>query len=320
MTQPALAVRRLALASIGVGAVVFAIKLGAWWITGSVALLSDALESTVNIGAAAATWLAVRWSAIPEDESHPYGHHKAEYLSAVLEGVLIAVAALLILREAVSALVDPRVIAAPWLGLAINGAAGVLNAVWALVLMRYGRRHRSPAVAADGRHLAADTVSSVGVIAGLSLAVVTGWSVLDPICALLVGLHVLWSGYVLMRESVGGLMDEAAPENEQERICAAIGEHAQGAIEAHDLRTRHAGRRTFVDFHLVVPSDMTVAAAHEICDRIERGIRAEIGEALINIHVEPQHKAKHGNGADGAGVRGGPDEAATPVPTHATGT
>jgi cation diffusion facilitator family transporter len=308
MSQEVLAARRLALATIGVGVVVFAIKLAAWWITGSVALLSDALESTVNIGAAAATWLAVRWSAIPEDADHPYGHHKAEYLSAVLEGVLIAVAALLILREAVSALVEPRVIAAPWLGLAINGAAGLLNAVWALVLVRQGRRLRSPAITADGRHLAADTVSSVGVIAGLSLAVVTGWSVLDPVCALLVGLHVMWSGYALLRESVGGLMDEAAPEDEQERIRAAIGDHAKGAVEAHDIRTRHAGRRTFVDFHLVVPSDMTVAAAHEICDRVERAIRAEIGEALISIHVEPLHKAKPDDAVPCDGADGRPHQ------------
>jgi len=287
--------KRLAAVSIGVGTLVLALKTLAWWITGSVALLSDALESIVNVGAAVATLVAVTWSAVPADENHPYGHHKAEYLSAVLEGVLIALAAILILREAMAAFLVPRAIEAPWLGLAVNGAAGVINAAWAFVLVRQGRRLRSPATVADGRHLAADTVSTVGVLGGVALAAVSGWWWLDPLFALLVGLHVLRAGWQLLRESVGGLMDEAAPAEEQDRIRAAIASSAEGAIEAHDIRTRHAGRRTFVDFHLVVPSGMTVAESHEICDRIEHAIREETGEALISIHVEPQHKAKHDN-------------------------
>jgi cation diffusion facilitator family transporter len=285
--------RTIALGSIAVGVVVFAIKLVAWQVTGSVALLSDALESTVNVGASVAAFLAIRWSARPEDANHPYGHHKAEYLSAVLEGVLIVVAALVILREAVSAFLAPQPIEAPWLGLLINGGAGVLNALWAILLVRYGRRHRSPALEADGRHLMTDVVSSAGVIAGLALAVLTGWTVLDPLLAAVVAVNVLWSGWGLLKDSVGGLMDEASPDDEVERIRNAISAHAGGAIEAHDLRTRTAGRRSFVDFHLVVPSDMTVAEAHEICDRIERAVREEVGEALISIHVEPQEKAKH---------------------------
>ena len=213
----------------------------------------------------------------------------------MLEGVLIALAAILILREAYFGFLDPPELTAPWRGLAVNALAGALNGAWALVLMRWGRRHRSPAMTADGKHLLADLISSAGVFAGLSLAVLTGWWWLDPLFAVLVGVHVLRSGATLMRESVGGLMDEAAPPDELTRIRAAIARGAQGAIEAHDIRTRHAGRRTFVDFHLVVPSDMTVAASHEICDRVERAIRGEIGEALISIHVEPRHKAKRDN-------------------------
>jgi cation diffusion facilitator family transporter len=285
--------RALALGSIAVGVAVLGIKGLAAWLTGSVALLSDALESIVNVGASLAAFLAISWSARPEDANHPYGHHKAEYLSAVLEGVLIVVAALLIFREAALAFLAPQPIEAPWLGLAINGAAGVLNAAWAAVLVRNGRRQRSPALVADGRHLFTDVVSSAGVIAGLALAVLTGWTVLDPLLAGLVACAVLWSGWRLLSESVGGLMDVAPPEDELSRIRAAISASAGGAIEAHDLRTRNAGRRTFVDFHLVVPSDMTVNDAHEICDRIERAVRAEVGEALISIHVEPQEKAKH---------------------------
>lgn len=285
--------RTIALASIGVGLLVLFIKFVAWWVTDSVALFSDAVESTVNVGAAVAAFLAISWSARPEDANHPYGHHKAEYLSAVLEGALIVVAAILILKEAATGFFAPRPIEAPWLGLAINGAAGVLNGLWALVLIRRGRRNLSPALVADGRHLMTDVVSSAGVIVGLALAVATGWTVLDPLLAAVVALNVLWSGWQLLKESVGGLMDIAPPDDELARIREAISASAGGAIEAHDLRTRNAGRRTFVDFHLVVPSDMTVAAAHEICDRIERAVRAEVGEALISIHVEPQEKAKH---------------------------
>lgn len=285
--------RTLALGSIAVGLVVLAIKGLAAWLTGSVALFSDALESTVNVGAALAAFAAISWSARPEDANHPYGHHKAEYLSAVLEGVLIVVAALLILREALGAFLAPQTIVAPWLGLAINGAASVLNAAWALVLIRHGRRHRSPALLADGRHLMTDVVSSGGVIVGLSLAVLTGWTILDPLLAAAVAMTVLWSGWGLLKDSVGGLMDTAPPDEELARIRTAISANAGGAIEAHDLRTRNAGRRTFVDFHLVVPSGMSVKDAHEICDRIERAVRAEVGEALISIHVEPQEKAKH---------------------------
>ncbi|RAI00701.1 cation-efflux pump [Acuticoccus sediminis] len=287
--------KTLAAASIAVGCVVFAIKLLSWWVTDSVALFSDALESIVNIGAALAAFVAVSWSQRPDDDDHPYGHHKAEYLSAVLEGALIVLAALLILREAAVGFLEPRPLTAPWLGIAINLCAGVLNAVWALVLIRYGERHRSPALKADGRHLMADVVTSAGVALGLVLAVVTGWSILDPLLAAMVAVNVLKSGWTLVTESVGGLMDAAPPEADLSRIRRAIAEHCDDAIEAHDLRTRHAGRRTFVEFHLVVPADMTVARAHVICDRIEAAIRREMGESVISIHVEPPHKAKHEN-------------------------
>jgi cation diffusion facilitator family transporter len=230
---------------------------------------------------------------MPPDAEHPYGHHKAEYFSAVLEGVLIVVAALLILREAYLAYLVPKLLVAPWEGLAVNGAASLINAVWSWVLIRYGRRHRSPALVADGRHLLTDVVSSVGVLGGVAVASVTGWAVLDPALAALVALHILWSGWRVMKESFGGLMDEAIPPHSLARIRELIATNADGAIEAHDLRTRHAGRLTFIDFHLVVPSTMSVAAAHEICDRLEGCIRNELADAQITIHVEPDNQAKH---------------------------
>jgi cation diffusion facilitator family transporter len=286
---------RIAAGSILVGVVVLAIKYLAYVVTGSVALYSDALESFVNVATAIAALFAVRLSEQPPDRNHPYGHYKVEYFSAVFAGALIVVAAILILREAWEVIRIPRAITAPAEGLALNAAAGVLNAVWSFVLITQGRRLRSPALSADGRHLFADVVTSVGVLIGIALAVVTGWTILDPVLAALVAINVLWSGWRVIRESLGGLMDEAVPTGRLEEIRAVISMNADGAIEAHDVRTRNAGRVIFIDFHLVVPAQMSVAEAHEICDRIEAALKAAIAGALITIHVEPEQKAKaHG--------------------------
>ena len=283
---------RLALISVLVGAVVLGLKFWAWWITGSVALLSDALESIVNVAASVLAVLALWVAAYPADAQHPYGHHKAEYLSAVVEGVLIVIAAVVILREAVMALMAERFIEAPWSGLVFNGVATALNAVWAVVLLRASQRYRSPALRADGWHLLADVVTSIGVIGGLAAAVVTGWWWLDPLLAGIVALNILWLGWHLVQRSIQGLMDEAADAETLERIRILIARTATGAIEAHDVRTRHAGRATFVEFHLVVPGEWTVAEAHEVCDRIEAALKAELEAAVITIHVEPEAKAK----------------------------
>ncbi len=286
-------VQILAAGSIAVGLVVLALKYLAWHLTGSVALLSDAIESIVNVATAIAALIAIRFAAQPADANHPYGHHKAEYISAVIEGALIIVAAIAIFHEAYGALRAPRIVDAPWIGLAVNGGATAINAVWCYVLITQGRKRKSPALVADGRHLLTDVVSSVGVLCGVSLAALTGYVILDPIMAALVGVNVLWAGWRVMKESVGGLLDEAIPDGELARIRAVIAANAEGAIEAHDLRTRHAGLMTFVDFHLVVKGTMTVTEAHEICDRLERAIKAEMQDALISIHVEPDDKAKH---------------------------
>jgi cation diffusion facilitator family transporter len=283
---------RLAFAGIAVGLVVLALKYAAYLVTGSVALYSDALESIVNVATATAAFLAVRLSAVPPDANHPYGHHKVEYLSAVGEGILIGVAALAILRKAYFGYLDPQPVAAPVLGLAINGLASAINAIWCFVLFRYGRRFRSPALVADAKHLLTDVVTSAGVLVGVILTVLTGWSVLDSIVAAAVAVHILWWGWELMRQSIGGLMDEAVSNVMLAKIREAISKEAQGAIEAHDLRTRHAGRTTFIEFHLVVPGTMTVADSHAICDRVEGALKDDLPEAVITIHVEPEGKAK----------------------------
>ncbi len=288
-----MSVARLAAASVGVALLVLALKTGAWWLTGSVALLADALESVVNVAAAAAALAAVRLSALPPDANHPYGHAKAEYFSAVLEGVLIVVAALLILQQAWHTWQAPRAPDQPALGLLVAAVATGVNAAWSAVLFRRGRAARSPALLADARHLLADVVTSLAVVGGIALVAMTGLLWLDPLLAALTALNILFSGWRLMRESVGGLMDEAVPADLLARIRALVGTHGTGAIEAHDLRTRHAGRYTFVEFHLVVPGDMTVTAAHAICDNIEAALKAELPDAVITIHVEPEGKAKH---------------------------
>ncbi|RAI45423.1 cation diffusion facilitator family transporter [Rhodoplanes roseus] len=284
---------QIATGSLLVGVTVLGLKYAAYWVTGSVALYSDALESIVNVATALAALLTVRIAALPADTNHPYGHHKAEYFSAMLEGAMIIVAAILIMREAYHGFLQPKTLDAPLKGLLINGLATAINAVWCWVLISQGRRHRSPALAADGWHLLSDVVSSVGVALGVLLAVLTGWAILDPILAGIVAVNIVWSGWGVLKQSTGGLMDAAVPESMRLRIREIISRHAEGALEAHDVRTRHAGRVTFIEFHLVVPGQMTVAEAHDICDRLEAAIKAEDEHAVVTIHVEPEDKAKH---------------------------
>ena len=284
---------RLAAGSVIVALAVLGLKAVAWWLTGSVALMADALESVVNVAAALAALAAVSFSAAPPDANHPYGHAKVEYFSAVLEGALIIVAALLILHEAWGALSAPHMPDVPGLGLGISIVATAVNASWGLLLRREGRRLRSPALLADARHLFSDVVTSVGVVVGVAAVAATGILWLDPLLAALTAVNILFSGGQLLRESVGGLMDEAVEPALLRRIRMLMSQEAAGALEMHDLRTRHAGRTTFVEFHMVVPGDMTVSHAHEICDRIETALKAELGSAIITIHVEPEVKAKH---------------------------
>jgi len=284
---------KLAIGSIFVGVIVLAIKMLAWWLTGSVALFSDALESTVNVATAIAALIAIQIAMRPADASHPYGHEKAEFFSAVLEGVMIIVAALLILREAYSGFLNPVALDLPIEGLLVNGVATAINAVWAWILVTRGRTAKSPALVADGKHLFTDVVTSAGVAFGVLLATITGWWILDPVMAAGVAINILWSGSKIMKESLSGLMDEAVPQDTLETVRNVISREAGGAMEAHDLRTRHAGSTTFIDFHLVVPGETTVFDAHEICDRVEAALIEAVPGAKITIHVEPDHKQKH---------------------------
>lgn len=283
---------KIALVSLAVSTAVLSIKYVAYVLTGSVALFSDALESIVNVVSAGSVIVAIRIAARPPDAEHPYGHHKAEYLTAVVVGVMIVFAAFAIMWEALQAFQAPEPIEDPWVGLVVSMAATLLNVVWSIVLVRQGKENRSASLIADGKHLLADVITSVAVLVGVVAVVVTGMMRLDSIIAGLVALHVLWSGWGVIRDNASGLLDEAAPAEELAIIRQIISESAAGGIEVHDLRTRHAGKATFIDFHLVVPGTMSVGDSHRICDCIEAAMQARIGGAITTIHVEPEEKAK----------------------------
>ncbi|MFV0298964.1 MAG: cation diffusion facilitator family transporter, partial [Hyphomicrobiaceae bacterium] len=274
-------ITRIALGSIVVAVLAMAIKYVAYIVTGSVALYSDALEGIINVITGILTYLAIRISARPPDRHHQFGHHKAEYFSAIIEGFLIVVAAALIIREAWEALFNPRSMSAPLLGLAIAAGATALNAGWAQFVIRWGTRNRSPALVADGHHVMTDVITSIGVVAGLAVSWLTGLAVLDPLIAIVVAVNILWMGWRLISSSFSSLMDEAAPREVQALIRETIRANGDGAIEVHDLRTRDAGAVTFIEFHLVVPGTMTVRKAHDICDRLEAGIEAAVQGASV---------------------------------------
>ena len=290
--SPHIAVR-VAYGSLAVGIVVLALKIFAAWATGSIALYSDALESVVNVATAIVALVAVRLAARPANATLPYGYHKAEYFSAVVIGIFIAVAALLIFREAYFGFIAPREFSLDPAGISVSVLATAINAGWAWQLVRLGRREQSPALQADGRHLWTDVFSTAGVLIGVLLAAATGLQQLDAVLAALVGITILWSGWQLVRGSVIGLMDASVEPRLLNRIREIISANADGAIEAHDIRTRQAGQMTFIDFHLVVPGAMSVAEAHTICDAIEARLLEVVERAQITIHVEPEPKAKH---------------------------
>lgn len=284
---------RIAQGSILVGLVVLGLKGAAWWLTGSAALYSDALETVVNVAASVVALFALTVANRPADREHPFGHAKAEFLAAGLEGALIVIAAASILRAAYVTWLHPHKLDAPLLGMALNAGATCVNFIWAQLLLRASRRTRSPALAGDGRHLLADVITSSGVLLGVALVIFTGQLWLDPAVAAATAVYVLWSGLRLIGSSLGALMDEAPDDQTMAQIRTVIAESADGALEAHDLRTRQAGRLTFLEFHLVVPGEMRVADAHEICDRIEAAFGARMDHVRVHIHVEPENKAKH---------------------------
>lgn len=279
---------RFAWLSVGAAFATIALKTLAWWLTGSVGLLSDALESIVNLAAALLAVTMLRVAASPPDENHPYGFSKAEYFAAGIEGALIVLAAAGILASAIPRLLEPEPLESPGLGLALSVAASGINLAVGVLLIRVGRRHHSIALEADGHHLITDVWTSAGVIIGVGLVFLTGWLRLDPLVALGVAAHIVWTGLRLMRRSWRGLLDAAIPSEDTGEVTKLFAEYSKRyGVSFHALRTRQAGKRRFISFHFLVPDAWSVAQAHRLSEEIEERIRSLVPNASIFTHIEP---------------------------------
>lgn len=279
---------RFAWLSIAAALATITLKAAAWWITGSVGLLSDALESLVNLAAALLALWMLRVAASPPDEDHPYGFSKAEYFSAGIEGGLIVFAAAGILLAAVPRIVSPQPLDTPVLGLALTAAATLLNFGVARSLIGAGRRFHSITLEADGRHLMTDVWTSIGVFAGVALVFATDIYWLDPLIALGVAVHIVWTGAALMRRSVRGLLDAAISTGDKNEVTRLFGEYSRRyGVAFHALRTRQAGARRFLSFHMLVPDAWTVSQAHKLSEELEERIRSLVPNASIDTHIEP---------------------------------
>jgi cation diffusion facilitator family transporter len=284
---------RYALISLLVAVFVLSLKSLAAWMTGSLALWSDALESIVNVVTALLTFFALFYSAKPADKNHPYGHAKIEYIVASLQGVFILFTALFIIYEAVMAFKAPILPKFGLFALSLTGLATLANILLYRYLMQKGKANNSPALLAESKHILTDIYTSIAVVIGVIVTFITNIPELDPAIALISALVILASGFSLIKNSIGGLMDEVVDPRETEEIAKIINTHKQEAIEAHDIRHRRAANHVFIEFHLVVKGLMSVDKSHEICDKIEAALKANYQNALITIHVEPEHKAKH---------------------------
>ncbi|HEX9258509.1 MAG TPA: cation diffusion facilitator family transporter [Acidimicrobiales bacterium] len=273
--------------SVATALTTMALKAGAWLLTGSVGLLSDALESTVNLVAALLTVLALRLATRPPDANHEYGHEKAEFFSAGAEGLMIVVAAVVIAVSAIDRLLNPRELDQLGAGLAISVVAALANMVVSVVLQRAGRRHESIALVADGRHLMTDVVTSACVLAGVLLVALTDWGPLDPIVALAAGAFILTTGIRLLTGAGMGLMDPSLPAVERRAVEGVLAQHADDGVVFHALRTRVAGPRRYVSVHVLVPGAWTVATGHDLLERIEADLQRALPGLVVLTHLEP---------------------------------
>lgn len=279
---------RFAWLSIAAALTTIGLKTGAYLLTGSVGLLSDAIESLVNLASAFIALVMLTIAARPADESHVYGHSKAEYFASIIEGFLILGAAAGIISAAISRLLQPRELEQLGVGLGVSIAASTINFIVARVLLREGRNRRSITLEADARHLMTDVLTSTGVIGGVAIVGFTGWSILDPLIAILVALNIIWTGIQLVGRSASGLMDAALPNQEQSLIQNVMEKYREKGVNFHALRTRQAAARRFVSVHMLVPGEWTVHDAHHIAEDFESDIRAVLGGVVtVFTHLEP---------------------------------
>ena len=274
--------------SIGAALATIVLKSGAYFLTGSVGLLSDAIESLVNLAGAVMALIMLTIAARPADEDHVYGHSKAEYFASVTEGILILGAAIGIIYTAIQRLIEPRPLEQLGIGLAVSVAASLINFIVSRILLKAGKQRQSISLEADAHHLMTDVWTSVGVIGGVAIAGFTGWSILDPIIAILVALNIIWTGVQLVRRSVSGLMDEALPENDQQKIQGVMATYREKGVDFHALRTRQAAARRFMSVHILVPGEWTVHDAHHVSEDFEADIRSALGGVVtVFTHLEP---------------------------------
>jgi cation diffusion facilitator family transporter len=295
---------RFAWLSIAAALVTIALKSSAYLLTGSVGLLSDAAESLVNLIAAVVALIALRVAARPADHNHHYGHGKAEYFSAGIEGLMIFVAAAVIMVSAVDRFLHPSAIESVGIGLAISTVASVVNGVVGMLLLRAGRTHRSVTLTADGKHLLTDVWTSVGVIVGVFLVALTGWQRLDPVVAALVGVNILITGYRLVSQSVTSLLDAALPEHDVVRLTAVLDRLRTTDVDFADLRTRESGQHRFVALTVLVPGSWTVEQAHGVADDVEAAITADLSGTEVQTHIQPH--AQRPAGTAGGRAAGAP--------------
>jgi len=286
--------------SIATALVTMGMKYGAYALTGSVGLLSDAIETLVNLVAAIVALVALRLAARPADDKHPFGHGKAEYMSAGAEGVMIVVAAGLIIYTAIERLLHPEPLDSLGLGLAITAVATLLNLVVGMLIVRAGRRERSIALVADGKHLLTDVWTSIGVIVGVALVTLTHWAPLDSLVATAVAVNILVVGYGLVRHAFDGLLDRALPAEDRVEVMkvldAVVAAYPAGEVAFHDVATREAGRMRFVRMHVLVPGEWSVSRGHQLLADVEHQVRGVLPGAVVDTHLEPiedpheQHK------------------------------
>ena len=274
--------------SIAAAVATIALKTGAYLLTSSVGLLSDAIESLVNLAGAIMALVMLTIAARPADEEHIYGHSKAEYFASVTEGILILGAAISIILTAIQRILNPRPIEQLGIGLAVSIAASVINFIVSRILLNAGRTRHSISLEADAHHLMTDVWTSVGVIGGVAIAGFTGWSTLDPIVAILVALNIVWTGYQLINRSVAGLMDAKLPEDDHQAIETVMANYREKGVDFHALRTRQAAARRFVSVHILFPGDWTIHDAHHIAEDFENDVRTVLGGVTtVFTHLEP---------------------------------
>ena len=278
--------RGAALVAVGGGLIIFAVKLGAWYISGSVALLSDALESVINIAASCLMLYSVYVSGKPADDEHHYGHQKVEYITSLVEGGLIITAAIFIIHTALERLSKPVPITSVESAIGMNLFATAMNGGLSMFLIRRSKETGSIALEGDAKHLLSDVVTSVGVAGGLFVSQLTGWTQADPLIALAVSALIIRMGAEIMLKSSRGLMDDHCPETE-EKIEALLDRHRSSFVDYHDIKTRRSGTQVFAELHLSIDGEMTVKEAHDFTDHLEEDLEKELPDVSVTIHIEP---------------------------------